>query len=62
MSELIVPVPDYWATRAHGDPAADYAQSLNDPDTYWKDKLGRLDWLKVPTKIDESSFDEASTQ
>jgi acetyl-CoA synthetase len=60
MADMIVPVPDYWAARAEGHPAADYARSMNEADSYWRDKLTRLDWVTTPTKMDESSFDEAS--
>src|SRR5690606_9988290 len=38
----------------------EYARSLSDPDGFWKDQLGRLDWATLPGRIDESSFDEAS--
>ncbi len=58
MADMIVPVPAYWTARAKGDPVADYAQSLNDPDVYWRDAVKRLDWVQPPTKMDESSFDE----
>ena len=60
MADMIVPVPDNWAARATGDPAADYAQSLSDPDRYWRDAIQRLDWVTTPAKMDESSFDEAT--
>ena len=60
MADMIVPVPDNWAARATGDPAADYAQSLSDPDRYWRDAVQRLDWVTTPAKMDESSFDEAT--
>ena len=60
MADMIVPVPDNWAARATGDPAADYAQSLSDPDSYWRDAIQRLDWVTTPAKMDESSFDEAT--
>jgi len=60
MAETIVPVPEYWTERAHGDPAADYARALNDPDGYWRDAVTQLDWVEAPAKMDESSFDEAT--
>jgi acetyl-CoA synthetase len=60
MTEQVVPVSPYWAGRAHGDPAADYAQSLVDPANFWRKNVTRLDWLQSPTKFDESSFDESS--
>ena len=60
MADMIVPVPDDWAARAAGDPAADYARSLSDPDGYWRDAVTQLDWVRTPTRMDESSFDEAT--
>ncbi len=60
MADMIVPVPDDWAARAAGDPAADYTRSLNDPDGYWRDAVKHLDWIQTPTTMDESSFDEAT--
>ncbi len=60
MSDTIVPVPADWAARRRGDPAGDYERSLADPDAFWRDSVARLDWITMPTKMDESSFDEAS--
>ena len=60
MADMIVPVPDSWTARAQGDPVADYARALNDPDSYWRDAVKRLDWVKTPTKMNESRFDEAN--
>ena len=60
MTDTIAPVPDYWAKRATGNPAADYARSLSDPDAYWRDAVNQLDWVRTPSKMDESSFDEAT--
>ncbi len=58
----LFPVPEDWSKSARFDAAAraaDYARSLADPDSYWREQVGRLDWLTVPTKMDESSFAEA---
>jgi acetyl-CoA synthetase len=60
MADMIVPVPDDWAARARGDPASDYARSLSDPDGYWRDAVRHLEWVRTPTIMDESSFDEAT--
>ncbi len=60
MTDMIVPVPDNWVARANGDPATAYAQSLNDPDSYWRRAIKRLDWVQMPTTMDESSFAEAN--
>ncbi len=34
-----------------------YAQSVNDPEAFWKDMAGRLDWFRAPTSISHCSFD-----
>jgi len=34
----------------------DYARSVADPDAYWAQIALRIDWLKTPTIIDNSSF------
>ena len=60
MTDAIVPVPNYWAARAQGDPAAVYVRSLSDPDGFWRDAIGRLDWVTTPTRMNESSFEEAN--
>ena len=39
--------------------AAEHARSLTDADGYWAEAVQRLDWMTVPTRMDESSFDEA---
>jgi len=61
----LYPVPASWADRASVTAAsytADHARSLAEPDAFWRGELGRLDWIKRPTKIDESSFTEADFQ
>jgi len=61
MADERVEVPAEWATSARYDAAryaADHARSLADPDGYWRDQVGRLDWIETPTKMDESSFAE----
>ena len=65
MASDLYPVPAIWADRAQitaADYAAGHAQSLANPDTYWRGQLDRLDWIERPTKIDESSFTEADFQ
>jgi acetyl-CoA synthetase len=59
MSDMIIPVSADWAARRKSDPAADYARSLNEPDAFWRDAVAILDWVTVPTKMNESSFHEA---
>jgi acetyl-CoA synthetase len=34
-----------------------YARSMDDPDAFWKDMAGRLDWVRAPTKISDVSWD-----
>ncbi|MAM61508.1 MAG: acetate--CoA ligase [Maritimibacter sp.] len=34
-----------------------YAKSVNDPDAFWREHMTRLDWIKTPTKIKNTSFD-----
>ena len=35
----------------------EHMRSLSDPDIYWREQIGRLDWLTTPTRLDESTFD-----
>jgi len=35
---------------------AAYAASVNDPQGFWKAEASRLDWVKAPTKIKNTSF------
>ena len=58
----IHPVPAEWADKAiiTADIYADkYAQSVADPDAFWRGEMARLDWMKTPTKIKNTSFNEA---
>ncbi len=41
------------------DYAREYAQSLRDPDGYWKTIAERIDWIAKPTQIRDVSFDTA---
>ena len=62
MSDEIVPVSADWKKRAYvsaSDYAARYAQSLNDPDGFWKKEAARLDWLRPFTKVSDVSWDPA---
>jgi len=56
------PVSADW--RTNGGLSADayrelHARAAADPDTFWRDAVDRLDWIKLPTRMDESSFAEA---
>src|SRR6476469_7575270 len=61
----LYPVPDEWARRARvgaDDYRRLYRQSIDQPDAFWAEQVGRLDWMVRPTRFDESSFDEANFQ
>jgi acetyl-CoA synthetase len=34
----------------------DYQRSVNDPEGFWKEVAGRIDWVRAPTKIKDVSF------
>ncbi|MCF4098862.1 acetate--CoA ligase [Maritalea mediterranea] len=34
-----------------------YAQSVNDPEGFWKEQAKRIDWMKEPTKIKNTTFE-----
>ena len=56
------PVPRKWAESAiiTGEIyAAKYAESLNNPDAFWRQEAQRLDWTTPFTKVQTTSFDEA---
>src|SRR5665647_2626633 len=47
MSDKIYDVPADWQKRA----------SINDPNGFWAEQAKRLDWIKPPTKIKNTSYD-----
>ena len=52
-------VPADWKKRAFIDDAkyqAMYAASIKDPDAFWAEQAKRLDWIKPPTRIKNTSF------
>jgi acetyl-CoA synthetase len=56
----IYPVPESLAKSAwidNADYEALYRQSIEDPEGYWAEQAKRLDWIKAPTKIKNTSFD-----
>ncbi|MEV5022243.1 acetate--CoA ligase [Sphingobium sp. LMA1-1-1.1] len=58
---LVYPVPPLWSAEAKVDAAAyaaGYRRSIDDADAYWLEQARRLDWLREPTRADESSFAE----
>jgi acetyl-CoA synthetase len=59
MSEKVYPVPPEWAGRAWINEAKYrelYARSVKDPAGFWGEVGQRLDWLKAPTKIKNTTF------
>ncbi|MET0375731.1 MAG: acetate--CoA ligase [Rhizorhabdus sp.] len=61
MSDLY-PVPAEWAAKARVTKESYdrlYARSLDDADAFWLEQAKRLDWVRFPTKANESSFHEA---
>jgi acetyl-CoA synthetase len=55
----VFPVPEAWAKRTHMDAAgyeAAVARVESDPDGYWGDVAGRLDWIKPFTQVKDTSF------
>jgi len=59
MSEKVYPVPAQWKRRAHVDDAGYqkmYAESIRDPDKFWARQARRIDWIKAPKKIKNSSY------
>ncbi len=61
MSEgQVFPPPAAWAKKAHMDAAA-YEAALQrvdaDPEGFWRDVAGRLDWIKPFTRAKDVSFD-----
>ena len=59
MSEKVYPVPAEWAQRAYVDAARYqemYARSVSDPDDFWRDEAGRIDWIKPFTKVKNTRY------
>ncbi len=59
MSEVF-PVDPQWAKDSHCDNAKYvemYERSVNEPQTFWAEMAERLDWIKKPTRIKNTSFE-----
>jgi len=59
--DTLFPVPAAFAAAARYDKAAYdrlYAESIADPDAFWREQGKRLDWIKPYTKVKETSFNE----
>jgi phosphate-selective porin len=60
MSVEVVPVTDEWARQAHIDNDAYlkmYAQSVEDPESFWGEHGKRLTWMKPYTRVKNTSYD-----
>ena len=60
MSDDLIPVPKDWEARAFISKAkyeAMYAQSVKDPDGFWREEAKRLTWMKPFTKVKNVSWD-----
>ena len=60
MSDAIYQPSDDFVSHALVDAAKYqemYDRSVNDPEGFWADAAGRIDWFKAPTKIKNTSFD-----
>jgi acetyl-CoA synthetase len=63
MSDPLFPVPEEWKSRAFMTRAqydAAYAESVKDPDSYWRKEAARLDWIKPFTTVKNVSWDPAN--
>jgi acetyl-CoA synthetase len=59
MSDKVYPVPAQWKKRAYIDDTGYkkmYADSVKAPDKFWAKQAKRLDWIKPPRKIKNTSF------
>ena len=59
MQDKLYPVSPEWARRAHVDGPkyeAMYAASVQDPEGFWYEQGGRIDWFRPFTKVKNTSF------
>ena len=59
MSEAIHPLPKEFAAKARIDASAyerDYAESVRDPDAFWRRIAQRLQWSKPFTQVKDTSY------
>jgi acetyl-CoA synthetase len=57
----VYPVPGEWASKAHVDAdgyARMYERSVTDPEGFWREAAGRLDWIVPFTRVKDTSFNE----
>ncbi|ETW11728.1 acetyl-coenzyme A synthetase [Roseivivax marinus] len=63
MKDTVFPPSDALASKAHVDAdryAEMYQRSVDDPEGFWRDEAGRIDWKKAPTKIKDVNFQHGS--
>jgi acetyl-CoA synthetase len=59
MTTNVYPVPESWRGKAWIDAKqyeALYRRSVEDPAGFWAEQAKRLDWIKPPTKIKDTSY------
>jgi acetyl-CoA synthetase len=59
MEEKVYPVPAQWRKRAWVDDAAYrkmYAESIRNPESFWRKQARRLDWFRAPKKIKNTTY------
>ena len=62
MTQSCYPVPAEWTEKALIDQdryAAMYEEAATDPDMFWAREAERLDWVRFPKRIKDTSFEEA---
>jgi acetyl-CoA synthetase len=62
VNQAVYPVPAEWAANAHVDAdryRAMYAESLADPEGFWRREARIIDWMTPFTRVSGSSFNEA---
>jgi len=62
MSQTIYPVPANWAEDAlinEARYAEMYAQSIENPDEFWRSEARRIDWITSFTRVKNTNFHEA---
>jgi len=60
MSDMLLPVPAAWKDRALIDKAKYdrmYAESVGDPEDFWREQAHRIDWIVPFTKVKDVSWD-----
>jgi acetyl-CoA synthetase len=60
MQDKVIPVSPDWRERALIDKETYeemYAQSIADPERFWRDQAKRIDWIKPFTKVKDVSYD-----